>query len=126
MTGPKAKLMQDEIYEMQAEICAALASPVRLRILDLLSEGESTATELQEALGLPKSNLSQHLTVLKRAGILRARAEGRCQHLSLAIPEVKQACALVRQVLASQVQGQAALAKALVSKTRDLARRNHA
>ena len=112
------KVVHDEIYERQAEICAALASPVRLRILDLLAEGERTATELQGELELPKSNLSQHLTVLKRAGILRSRAEGRCLHLSLALPEVKQACALVRQVLASQIREQAALAKALKKETR--------
>lgn len=121
------KKYHDEIYERQAAICAALANPVRLRILDLLSEGESTATQLQEQLALPKSNLSQHLTVLKRAGILKARAEGRCQHLSLAIPEVKQACSLVRQVLASQMGAQAALAKALISRPAERKyRRTHA
>lgn len=110
------KLAHPEVYEKQADICGALASPVRLMILDLLEAGEATATKLQELLELPKSNLSQHLTVLKRAGILKARNDGRLQYLSLAIPEIKQACALVRQVLARQVSQQAALAKSLSRK----------
>jgi len=110
----KKKILQNEIYMRQADICAALASPVRLMILDLLGNGEGTATELQEQLDIPKSNLSQHLSVLKRAGILKIRSEGRCQYLSLSIPEVKQACSLVRQVLLSQMSQQATLAKALL------------
>ena len=104
MAQIKRKLREAEIYERQAEICAALASPVRLMILDLLSEGEATATELQKELGLPKSNLSQHLRVLKSAGILNVRSEGLFQYMSIAIPEVMQACALVGKVLSVQVQ----------------------
>jgi ArsR family transcriptional regulator len=107
----KNRIMQNEIYEKQAEICSALANPVRLMILDLLSEGEGTATDLLDKLIVPKSNLSQHLNVLKRAGVLKVRIEGRFQYLSLAMPEVKQACALVRKMLASQMSQQAAFAK---------------
>lgn len=112
----KRKVAQVEIYERQAEICAALASPVRLMILDLLAEEELTATDLLQTLKIPKSNLSQHLKVLKNAGILRVRSEGLYQYLSLGIPEVKQACALVRKVLASQMSQQAELAKVLKEK----------
>ena len=115
----KNRELEAEIYERQAEICAALASPVRLMILDFLAEGEATATELQERLGLPKSNMAQHLMVLKRAGILTARSEGRFQILSLAIPEVKQACGLVRRVLAAQMSRQAAAAQALRGKLKE-------
>jgi DNA-binding transcriptional ArsR family regulator len=109
----KKKLLPFELYEKQAEICGALANPVRLQILDILGEQEATATELQERLDLPKSNLSQHLTVLKRAGILKARGEGRSQFLSLSIPEIKEACSLVRQVLLAQMSQNAILAKNL-------------
>lgn len=112
----KKKIVPSEIYERQAEICGALASPVRLMVLDLLGEGEATATDLQERLGLPKSNLSQHLAVLKRAGMLKVRSEGRCQYLSLSIPEIKQACGLVRQVLVNQMSQQVSLVKALQGK----------
>lgn len=109
----KRKIAQTEIYARQAEICAALANPVRLMILDLLAEEEATATDLLQTLKIPKSNLSQHLKVLKNAGILKVRSEGLYQYLRIGIPEVKQACALVRKVLANQMSQQAELAKSL-------------
>ena len=87
------------IYELQAEICSALANPVRLHILDLLSAGEKTSTDLLEILEIPKANLSQHITVLKDAGIIQSRKDGVFQYLSLSIPKIKDACSLVRSVL---------------------------
>lgn len=110
------KIAQLELYERQAEICAALANPTRLMILDLLAEEEATATDLQQVLKIPKSNLSQHLKVLKNAGILKVRNQGTFQNLSLGIPEVKEACVLVRKVLATQMSQQVELAKSLKSK----------
>lgn len=91
------------IYDLQAEICSALASPVRLQILDLLSTGEKTASELLEVLKIPKANLSQHLAVLKDAGIVHARKEGLFQYMSLSLPKIKDACALVRSVLLEKI-----------------------
>ncbi len=91
------------IYDLQAEICSALASPVRLQILDLVSESEKTASELLEVLEIPKANLSQHLAVLKDAGILHSRKEGLFQYMSLSLPKIKDACALVRSVLLERI-----------------------
>lgn len=93
------------IYEKQAQICRAFANPVRLRIIDLIASGECGISELQDALEISRPNLSQHLAVLKSVGILSMRREGRQIHCSLAIPEVKQACQLVRKVLYAQVEG---------------------
>jgi len=87
------------IYDYQAEICSALANATRLEILDLLSKKEMTSSELLEVLEIPKANLSQHLAVLKKAGILQSRKEGLYQYESLAIPKIKDACSLVRSVL---------------------------
>ena len=98
------KLSQTKtIYDLQAEICSALASPVRLQILDLVSESEKTASELLEILEIPKANLSQHLAVLKDAGIIHARKEGLFQYISLSLPKIKDACALVRSVLLEKI-----------------------
>jgi ArsR family transcriptional regulator, virulence genes transcriptional regulator len=91
------------IYDLQAEICSALASPVRLQILDLVSESEKTVSELLEVLAIPKANLSQHLAVLKDAGIIQARKKGLFQYMSLSLPKVKDACALVRSVLLEKI-----------------------
>jgi ArsR family transcriptional regulator len=89
---------------MQAELCGALANSVRLQILDLVSSGEKTSAELLESLAIPKANLSQHLSVLKDAGILQSRKEGQFHYLSLALPKIKDACAIVRTVLLEKIE----------------------
>lgn len=91
------------LYELQAEICYALSHPVRLEILDILSQNEKTSSDLLAILDIPKANLSQHLTVLKDAGILKTRKEGQFQFVSLAIPKIKDACSLVRGILADRI-----------------------
>lgn len=102
----KESIVQEKkrtIYHMQAEICSALASPVRLQIIDLLGEGEKTASDLLAVLDIPKANLSQHLAVLKEAGIIQARKDGVFQYLNLSIPKIKEACTLVRSVLIEKI-----------------------
>ncbi|HEX9425786.1 MAG TPA: metalloregulator ArsR/SmtB family transcription factor [Pyrinomonadaceae bacterium] len=92
-----------EIFERQARICKAFAHPGRLQILDLLGQGERGSSELQESLGISKTSLSQHLSVLKSAGVLTTRREGKQIYCSLAMPEVKQACQLIRKVLEAHI-----------------------
>jgi DNA-binding transcriptional ArsR family regulator len=94
------------LYEMQAEICRALSHPVRLQILDLIAEKEMTSSDLLEILEIPKANLSQHLTVLKDAGILKMRREGQFQYLFLGLPRIKEACGIVRGCLSDRLQEQ--------------------
>ena len=92
-----------EIFERQARICKAFAHPGRLQILDVLGQGERGVSELQEALGISKTSMSQHLAILKSAGVLTTRREGKQIYCSLAMPEVKQACQLIRKVLQAQI-----------------------
>jgi DNA-binding transcriptional ArsR family regulator len=98
------------IYEMQAEICSALAHPVRLEILDLLSDGEKNSSQLLEILHIPKANLSQHLSVLKDAGLIRSRRESQFQYFQVAIPQIKEACSLVKKVLHEKMRSQERIA----------------
>jgi DNA-binding transcriptional ArsR family regulator len=92
-----------EIFERQARICKAFAHPARLQILDSLGQGELGVSDLQEMLGISKTNMSQHMAVLKSVGVLSTRREGKQVYCSLAIPEVKQACQLIRKVLRAQL-----------------------
>lgn len=93
-----------EIRERQVGICKAFANATRLHMLDLLGQQEWPVSELQAKVGISKANLSQHLAVLKSAGIVQTRREGRTIHCSLAIPEVKSACQIIRDVLRSQIR----------------------
>ena len=88
-----------ELFERQARICRAFAHRARLQILDRLGHGELGVSDLQEALGISKANISQHLAVLKSVGVVSTRREGKQVYCSLAMPEVKQACHLIRKVL---------------------------
>src|SRR6266536_4111867 len=96
--------LQAEVFERQARICKAFANSTRLRMLDLLGKRDWPASELQEHLGISKANLSQHVAVLKGAGVVAARREGKTVFFSLAMPEVKSACQLIRGVLRAQIQ----------------------
>jgi ArsR family transcriptional regulator len=60
-----------------AELCHALADETRLDILDQLKEGERCVCELTDALEAGQSRLSFHLKVLKDAGLIRDRPDGR-------------------------------------------------
>ena len=63
-----------------------------------------TATRLQKELEIAKANLSQHLTIVKQAEVVSTRREGKQVFCSLAIPQVKTACQLIRDVLRPQIK----------------------
>lgn len=94
----------DRVYEMQVRICKAFAHPSRLRMLDLLAKREHSVSELQQALKITVPNVSQHLSILKAVGVVKTRRDGKQIFCSLAIPEVKTACSLIRDVLRAQVR----------------------
>jgi DNA-binding transcriptional ArsR family regulator len=101
----------NEIFERQARICKAFAHPARLQILDLLGRGEKGSSELQSALQISKTGMSQHLATLKSVGVITTRRNGKQIYCSLAMPEVKQACQLIRKVLHAQITGSHQLLK---------------
>jgi len=96
--------LEEELYERRAGICKAFANPVRLKILDLVAQRARPVSELHQKLGISEGNLSQHLAVLRGAGVIATRRTGKQVHCYLAIPEVKQACALISDVLRAQVK----------------------
>jgi ArsR family transcriptional regulator, arsenate/arsenite/antimonite-responsive transcriptional repressor len=64
------------IHEIKAELFKALAHPVRVRVLELLDGGEQGVSDLLAHTGMEASHLSQHLAVLRRAGVVTGRREG--------------------------------------------------
>ncbi len=93
-----------QIFERQANICKAFANPIRLYILHQLGKREWAVSELQQMLGISVPNISQHLAILKAAGVVVTRREGKRVFCSLPIPEVKQACDLIHNVLRRQIK----------------------
>ncbi len=95
-------LTDKAIYEMQAELCKTLTNPKRIEILSVLKHHEKTVTELVEALGASKANVSQHLAVMRHKGILTTRREGVNIFYRVANVKVIDACTLMKEVLFEQ------------------------
>ena len=84
----------------------ALAHPVRLRILSLLRGGELCVCQVTEILGLAPSTISEHLSLLRRAGVITERKEGKWVFYALAEnPDLGPLC----EALWPLVDGDAAL-----------------
>ena len=64
------------VHEAKASLFRVLGHPVRVRILELLREGERSVGALQEDLGLDSGGTSQHLAALRRIGVVESRREG--------------------------------------------------
>jgi len=92
-----------QLFQLQAEICKALGSPVRLEILHLLGDRELAFGELLAELECSKTNLSQHLAVLRKNKIVEDRREGLRTFYRLSCPEIDAACRAVGQVLAKRL-----------------------
>jgi DNA-binding transcriptional ArsR family regulator len=101
----------DEITILQAEILRTLASPRRLDILHRLAEGPCEVGRLAADIEASQPNVSQHLAVLRAAGIVEADRDGREVRYRLADPDVMVACAVMRGVLQRRLDRLARLAK---------------
>jgi ArsR family transcriptional regulator len=89
----------DPIYSLQAEVLKTLASPRRLEIVHRLAAGPCEVGRLAEELGISQPNASQHLAVMRAAGVVEAEREGREVRYRLTDPDVVVACTIMRGVL---------------------------
>jgi len=89
----------DEITILQAEVLKTLASPRRLEILHALAAGPIEVGRLAKSLGASQPNVSQHLAVLRGAGIVEAERAGREVRYRLVDSDVMVACGLMRAVM---------------------------
>ena len=95
-----------KIFELHADVCKALGHALRIEVIDLLQDKELCFTDILEITGGLKSNLSQHLSVMTKKGILSMRKEGQCNYYSLSSEKVAQACRLMREVLVDNLKKQ--------------------
>lgn len=65
-----------DLYERKAEIIKAVAHPLRVAVVDFLKDGEKCVCDIADHLGSERSNVSRHLAVMLKAGVLRCRKEG--------------------------------------------------
>jgi ArsR family transcriptional regulator len=112
----------DELTVLQAEILRTLASPRRLAILHVLAGGPIEVGRLASAIGASQPNVSQHLGVLRNAGLVDAEREGREVRYRLSDPDVMVACGLMRAVLERRLARLARMTSGFVDPSPALAR----
>jgi DNA-binding transcriptional ArsR family regulator len=103
--------MDDSIlYERRARICQVLADAKRLRLIDALrADVEKSVGELADVIGATYPNVSQHLNVMRDAGLVTSRRDGTTVYYRLAYPQITQACDIVTSVLRAQLADVSAL-----------------
>lgn len=101
--------MSTPLYQLKAEFFKTLGHPVRIRVLELLSEREHSVAEMLAEVGIEPSHLSQQLAVLRRANLVVTRKEGSNVHYSLTSPHVAELLRVARTILSGVLAGQAEL-----------------
>jgi DNA-binding transcriptional ArsR family regulator len=75
-------------YTPQSRIYKALNHPVRLAILEILRKGDECVCHMEAVLGLRQAYISQHLTVLREAGLIQDRRDGWNNYYQVVDPEI--------------------------------------
>ncbi len=101
--------MSRPLYQAKAEFFKTLGHPARIRVLEVLSERERAVGEMLPEVGVEATNLSQHLAVLRRAGLVTFRKEGSTVFYSLTSPQVAELLAVARRILTEVLAGQVEL-----------------
>ena len=92
-------------FALHAELCKVLTDPKRLMLIDALRHDERCVGELAATIGMSLPNASQHLSVLRHAGLVAARREGTTVFYRLVEPRIADACDLVHQIIADRRAG---------------------
>ena len=101
--------MSTPLYQLKAEFFKTLGHPARIRVLELLGQREHAVSELLPVVGVEATNLSQHLAVLRRAGLVVTRKDGAAVYYSLTNPRVAELLAVARGILTEVLSEQVGL-----------------
>ncbi|WAL62746.1 ArsR/SmtB family transcription factor [Thermocoleostomius sinensis] len=114
-----AETVPAEVVQQVAEYFGVLSEPMRLRLLNLLRDGEKCVQDLVDATQTSQANVSKHLKVMLQAGILTRRSEGTSAYYSVSDELIFELCNLVCDRLASRIEQQAKYFRAFSLASRD-------
>jgi len=97
--------MYQQIFKLHSELLKSISHPKRLEIINLLREQELSVSEIQIMLDLPQANLSQHLMILREAGVVKVRREGKQVFYKIADYKFVKASDLMREILVARHKG---------------------
>jgi ArsR family transcriptional regulator len=102
-----------KLYEMKARIVQAAAHPLRLAIIEFLQDGEQCVCDIAEHVGARRPNVSRHLGLMLRAGVLEHRKDGLRMLYSLRTPCILNFLECVTNVLREHYEASAAVLEKL-------------
>jgi DNA-binding transcriptional ArsR family regulator len=95
--------MDERLFSMEAEFFKVLAHPTRIKVLQHLRERERCVCEFTEDLDVEQSNISQHLSILRKQGVVSCRKDGIKVIYKVNYPQVFDILDVVEEILVSQV-----------------------
>lgn len=95
---------QPPIYALKAEFFRTLGHPVRVRVLQLLREGEMSVGALQAALDLDSSGTSQQLAALRKQGLVASRRDGTSVYYRLKDPRTLELLQLAKEIISANLE----------------------
>ncbi len=93
------EISKEKLYQLQARLCKFMSHPLRLRLLELLEEGERSVSELVELTGEPQPVVSRHLAYMQQLGIVSSERRGNRVYYKARYPELMEACRIIQVVL---------------------------
>jgi DNA-binding transcriptional ArsR family regulator len=98
--------LDDRALDQVAEYFRALSEPLRLKLLNALREGPRNVGELTDLLGCSQANVSKHLALLSKIGLVEREARGTSVYYQIADPRTYQLCDLVCGQIAQRLMAQ--------------------
>ena len=100
-----SKSSEDRVFESVAELFSVLSTPIRLRIISAVCQGEKNVSELLAEIDTTQPNMSQHLSTLYRSGVLAKRRDGTQMYYRLQSERVATLCRAVCTQVAIELDG---------------------
>jgi DNA-binding transcriptional ArsR family regulator len=107
------KLVPRPIYQVKADFFKTLSHPARIRILEVLRDGEHSVSQLIPAVGIEASHLSQQLAVLRKANIVQTRKVGSTVHYSVVDEQMFQLLEVAKAIITRSLAESSALIEQL-------------
>src|SRR4030043_945108 len=98
--------MEERVLELKAEILKALAQPTRLKILELLRNGEKCICEIVPALNGEQSNISRHISLMQKSHLVTTRKDGVRVMVKVRDPRIFEILVVVSAILKNQMKEQ--------------------
>ena len=101
-----AKSTEDRVFDSVAELFSVLSTPIRLRIISAVCQGEKNVTQQLSEIDTTQPNMSQHLSMLYRSGVLAKRRDGTQMYYRLQSKRVATLCRAVCTQVAIELDGE--------------------